>query len=92
MPRKYINSAYGTFYALGNKFEVCVDYYEDMDGGVYVEKASLVGIYLDNDTFASSLGHDIMLDLGDLSADDTFLLEEIASKDALMNGPWGEAV
>ena len=79
-------SALGTFYALGNKFEVDVEYSQDMDGSIFVESATLIGIYLDNDKHASSLNHNIKLDLTDLSADDEFELTEIATLDALRNG------
>lgn len=79
-------SALGDFYALGNKFEVDVEYSQDMDHSVFVEKATIIGIYLDNDKHASSLNHNIKLDIGDLSADDEFDLTEIATLDALRNG------
>jgi hypothetical protein len=79
-------SALGTFYALGNKFEVDVEYSQDMDGSIFVESATLIGIYLDNDKHASSLNHNIKLDLTDLSTDDEFELTEIATLDALRNG------
>jgi hypothetical protein len=79
-------SALGAFYALGNKFEVDVEYSQDMDGSVFVESATLIGIYLDNDKHASSLNHNIKLDIGDLSTDDEFELTEIATLDALRNG------
>jgi hypothetical protein len=82
-------SALGTFWALGNKFEVDVEYSQDMDGGIYVEKATLVGIYLDNDKRPSTLNHGIEIDLTDLSSDAEFELSEIASLDALRNG-WSE--
>jgi len=82
--------AFGTFYALGNKFEVRVEYTQDLDGGIILEAADLIGIFLDSDTFASSLNHDIKLDICDLGADAIFELEEIATNDALMNGPWGD--
>ena len=79
-------SALGTFYALGNKFQVDVEYSQDMDHSVFVEKATIIGIYLDNDKHASSLNHNIKLDISDLSADDEFTLTEIATLDALRNG------
>jgi hypothetical protein len=79
-------SALGDFYALGNKFEVDVEYSQDMDGSIFVESATLIGIYLDNDKHASSLNHNIKLDIGDLSADAEFELTEIATLDALRNG------
>jgi hypothetical protein len=79
-------SALGDFYALGNKFQVDVEYSQDMDGSIFVESATLIGIYLDNDKHASSLNHNIKLDIGDLSADDEFELTEIATLDALRNG------
>jgi len=79
-------SALGDFYALGNKFQVDVEYSQDMDGSIFVESATLIGIYLDNDKHASSLNHNIKLDIGDLSADDEFDLTEIATLDALRNG------
>ena len=79
-------SALGTFYALGNKFEVDVEYSQDMDHSVFVEKATIIGIYLDNDKYATALNHDIKLDLTDLSTDDEFELTEIATLDALRNG------
>jgi hypothetical protein len=41
---------------------------------------------LDNDKHASSLNHNIKLDLTDLSTDDEFELTEIATLDALRNG------
>jgi hypothetical protein len=78
-------SALGTFYALGNKFEVDVEYSQDMDGSIFVESATLIGIYLDNDKHASSLNHNIKLDLTDLSADDEFELTEIATRNAFYN-------
>ena len=78
-------SALGIFYALGNKFEVDVEYSQDMDHSVFVEKATIIGIYLDNDKHASSLNHNIKLDLTDLSADDEFELTEIATRDAFYN-------
>jgi hypothetical protein len=87
--RKEQFSALGTFWALGNKFEVDVEYSQDMDGGIYVEKATLVGIYLDNDKRPSTLNHGIEIDLTDLSSDAEFELSEIASLDALRNG-WSE--
>lgn len=79
-------SALGTFYALGNKFEVDVEYSQDMDHSVFVEKATIIGIYLDNDKYATALNHNIKLDISDLSADDEFTLTEIATLDALRNG------
>ena len=79
-------SALGDFYALGNKFQVDVEYSQDMDNSVFVESATLIGIYLDNDKHASSLNHNIKLDISDLSADDEFELTEIATLDALRNG------
>ncbi len=79
-------SALGDFYALGNKFQVDVEYSQDMDGSIFVESATLIGIYLDNDKHASSLNHNIKLDIGDLSADDECELTEIATLDALRNG------
>ena len=79
-------SALGDFYALGNKFQVDVEYSEDMDHSVFVEKATIIGIYLDNDKYATALNHDIKLDISDLSADDEFTLTEIATLDALRNG------
>ena len=81
-------SALGDFYALGNKFQVDVEYSQDMDNSVFVEKATIIGIYLDNDKHATALNHDIKLDISDLSADDEFTLTEIASLDALRNGGW----
>ena len=79
-------SALGIFYALGNKFEVDVEYSQDMDHSVFVEKATIIGIYLDNDKYATALNHNIKLDLTDLSTDDEFELTEIATLDALRNG------
>ena len=79
-------SALGDFYALGNKFEVDVEYSQDMDYSVFVEKATIIGIYLDNDKYATALNHNIKLDISDLSADDEFELTEIATLDALRNG------
>jgi hypothetical protein len=79
-------SALGTFYALGNKFQVDVEYSQDMDHSVFVEKATIIGIYLDNDKYATALNHNIKLDLTDLSTDDEFELTEIATLDALRNG------
>ena len=79
-------SALGTFYALGNKFQVDVEYSQDMDHSVFVEKATIIGIYLDNDKYATALNHNIKLDISDLSADDEFTLTEIATLDALRNG------
>ena len=81
-------SALGDFYALGNKFQVDVEYSQDMDNSVFVEKATIIGIYLDNDKYATALNHDIKLDISDLSADDEFTLTEIATLDALRNGGW----
>lgn len=78
-------SALGTFWALGNKFEVDVEYSQSFDGEIYVEKATLVGIYLDSDKKPSMLNHGIELDLTDLSADAEFELSEIATKDAFYN-------
>ena len=79
-------SALGDFYALGNKFQVDVEYSQDMDNSVFVEKATIIGIYLDNDKYATALNHNIKLDLTDLSTDDEFELTEIATLDALRNG------
>jgi hypothetical protein len=79
-------SALGDFYALGNKFQVDVEYSQDMDHSVFVEKATIIGIYLDNDKYATALNHNIKLDISDLSADDEFTLTEIATLDALRNG------
>ena len=79
-------SALGDFYALGNKFQVDVEYSQDMDHSVFVEKATIIGIYLDNDKYATALNHNIKLDLTDLSTDDEFELTEIATLDALRNG------
>jgi hypothetical protein len=79
-------SALGDFYALGNKFQVDVEYSQDMDHSVFVEKATIIGIYLDNDKYATALNHNIKLDLCDLSEDDEFTLTEIATLDALRNG------
>ena len=81
-------SALGDFYALGNKFQVDVEYSQDMDNSVFVEKATIIGIYLDNDKHATALNHDIKLDISDLSADDEFTLTEIATLAALRNGGW----
>ncbi len=81
-------SALGDFYALGNKFQVDVEYSQDMDHSVFVEKATIIGIYLDNDKYATALNHNIKLDISDLSADDEFTLTEIATLDALRNGGW----
>ena len=81
-------SALGDFYALGTKFQVDVEYSQDMDNSVFVEKATIIGIYLDNDKHATALNHDIKLDISDLSADDEFTLTEIATLDALRNGGW----
>ena len=81
-------SALGDFYALGNKFQVDVEYSQDMDNSVFVEKATIIGIYLDNDKYATALNHNIKLDISDLSADDEFTLTEIATLDALRNGGW----
>jgi hypothetical protein len=90
MPRKDTFHGFGTFYALSNKFEVRVEYTQDTDGGIILEAADLIGIFLDNDKAASSLNHDIKLDLCDLNADAIFELEEIATRDAEQNGPWGD--
>jgi len=90
MPRKDTFHGFGTFYALGNKFEVRVEYTQDLDGGIILEAADLIGIFLDNDKVAASLNHDIKLDICDLGADAIFELEEIAIHDAFMNGPNGE--
>jgi hypothetical protein len=57
-----------------------------MDHSVFVEKATIIGIYLDNDKYATALNHNIKLDISDLSADDEFTLTEIATLDALRNG------
>jgi hypothetical protein len=81
-------SALGDFYALGNKFQVDVEYSQDMDNSVFVEKATIIGIYLDSDKYATALNHNIKLDISDLSADDEFTLTEIATLDALRNGGW----
>lgn len=81
-------SALGDFYALGNKFQVDVEYSQDMDNSVFVEKATIIGIYLDSDKYATALNHDIKLDLCDLTEDEEFTLNEIASLDALRNGGW----
>lgn len=81
-------SALGDFYALGNKFQVDVEYSQDMDNSVFVEKATIIGIYLDNDKYATALNHNIKLNISDLSADDEFTLTEIATLDALRNGGW----
>jgi hypothetical protein len=90
MPRKDTFHAFGTFYALNNKFEVRVEYTQDLDGGIILEAADLIGIFLDNDKVAASLNHDIKLNICDLDADAIWLFEEIATNDALMNGPYGE--
>jgi hypothetical protein len=90
MPRKDTFHALGTFYALNNKFEVRVEYTQDLDGGIILEAADLIGIFLDNDKVAASLNHDIKLDICDLCADAIFELEEIATRDAEQNGPWGD--
>jgi len=90
MPRKDTFHGFGTFYALGNKFEVRVEYTQDLDGGIILEAADLIGIFLDNDKVAASFNHDIKLDICDLNADAIFELEEIAIHDAFMNGPNGE--
>jgi len=90
MPRKDTFHGFGTFYALNNKFEVRVEYTQDLDGGIILEAADLIGIFLDNDKAASSLNHDIKLDICDLNADAIFELEEIATRDAEQNGPWGD--
>jgi hypothetical protein len=90
MPRKDTFHAFGTFYALNNKFEVRVEYTQDLDGGIILEAADLIGIFLDNDKVAASLNHDIKLDICDLNADAIFELEEIATRDAEQNGPWGD--
>jgi hypothetical protein len=90
MPRKDTFHGFGTFYALSNKFEVRVEYTQDSDGGIILEAADLIGIFLDNDKVAASLNHDIKLDICDLNADAIFELEEIATRDAEQNGPWGD--
>jgi hypothetical protein len=90
MPRKDTFHGFGTFYALGNKFEVRVEYTQDSDGGIILEAADLIGIFLDNDKVAASLNHDIKLDICDLDAGAIWLFEEIAINDAFMNGPYGE--
>jgi len=90
MPRKDTFHGFGTFYALNNKFEVRVEYTQDTDGGIILEAADLIGIFLDNDKVAASLNHDIKLNICDLDADAIWLFEEIAINDALMNGPYGE--
>jgi len=90
MPRKDTFHGFGTFYALCNKFEVRVEYTQDLDGGIILEAADLIGIFLDKDKVASSLNHDIKLDICDLGADAIFELEEIATRDAEQNGPWGD--
>ena len=79
-------SALGDFYALGNKFQVDVEYSQDMDHSVFVEKATIIGIYLDNDKYATELNHDIKLDLCDLTESEESTLNDIASLDALRNG------
>ncbi len=53
MPRKDTFHGFGTFYALGNKFEVRVEYTQDLDGGIILEAADLIGIFLDKDTNGS---------------------------------------
>jgi hypothetical protein len=73
MPRKDTFHGFGTFYALGNKFEVRVEYTQDLDGGIILEAADLIGIFLDKDKVASSLNHDIKLDICDLDADAIWL-------------------
>ena len=90
MPRKDTFHAFGTFYALNNKFEVRVEYTQDLDGGIILEAADLIGIFLDNDKVAASLNHDIKLDICNFDADAIFELEEIATRDAEQNGPWGD--
>ncbi len=71
------------------ELEVRVEYTQDLDGGIILEAADLIGIFLDNDKVAASLNHDIKLDICDLDADAIWLFEEIATNDALMNGPYG---
>ena len=81
-------SALGDFYALGNKFQVDVEYSQDVDNSVFVEKATIIGIYLESDKYATSLNHDIKLDLCDLTESEELRLNDIASLDALRNGGW----
>jgi len=92
MPRKDTFSGFGTFYALSNKFEVRVEYTQDMDGGIMLEAADIIGIFLDDDRTASTLNHDIPLHLSDLNSDAILELEEIATQDALTFGPYGEEI
>ena len=81
-------SALGDFYALGNKFQVDVEYSQDVDNSVFVEKATIIGIYLESDKYATRLNHDIKLDLCDLTESEELRLNDIASLDALRNGGW----
>ena len=78
-------SALGTFVAYGNKFQIDVEYSQDMDGEITIDRATLIGIYLDGDKKPSSLNHGIVLDLGYLSPDEEFEIEEIATRDAFYN-------
>ena len=82
--------AFGTFYALGSKFEVRVEYGQDLDGEISLEGADLIGIFLDGDKKPTTLNHDIQMDLDELSDYQLETLREIAETDAEVNGPWDE--
>jgi hypothetical protein len=82
--------AYGAFYALGTKFEVRVEYGQDLDGDISLEGADLIGIFLDSDKKPTTLNHDIQMDLDELSDWQLETLREIAETDAEVNGPWDE--
>ena len=82
--------AYGVFYALGNKFEVRVEYGQDLEGFVSLEGADIIGIYLDGDKKPTTLNHDIQVDLDCISDDQLETLREIAELDAEQSGPWDD--
>jgi len=82
--------AFGTFHALGNKFEVRVEYAQDLDGDISLEGADLIGIFLDSDKRATSLNHDIKMDLDELSDWQLETLREIAEHDAETSGFLGD--
>lgn len=82
--------AFGTFYALGSKFEVRVEYAQDLDGDISLEGADIIGIYLDGDKKPTTLNHDIQIDLDCISDGQLESLREIAEQDAEQSGPWDD--
>jgi len=82
--------AYGTFYALGTKFEVRVEYGQDLDGEISLEGADLIGIFLNSDKKPTTLNHDIKMDLDDLSNAQVDELYDIAQRDAEESGFLGD--